>query len=215
MTPVVVIPTNYEELSHSERKRIIPICIQAFDRYGHQIAGEWFSRGVAPIRRELVAMAEHTLGDPWCVSELSEATVHRLWARHGHSVGRHPERRVLKKASWIAGELKNGDWKKMKYPNLYLALDSMDEKIRDQTLAEPYLDVERLERQIMLDSIADHLDREGLHDVRVAFQLLRRGYCWREIDEHLGRARTVVAKRRFYRWVKKVGHAYFRLALSR
>lgn len=215
MEPVVIIPPNYEELLHSERKRIIPICIQAFDCYGQRIAGEWFSRGVAPIRRELVAMAEHVLGDSWRASELSEVTVHRLWARHGHSVGRHPERRVLKKATFIADELKKGDWKQMKYPNLYLALDSMDEWIREQTLAEPYQHAEQLERQIMLNSIADHLEREGLNDVRLVYQLLRRGYCWREVADELGEARTVVAKRRFYRWIKKVGHTYHRLALSR
>ena len=137
MGPVVVIPQNYEELSDSERSQIIPICIRAFDCHGQPIATEWFFLGVEPIRKELVSLAHYALGDPWCASELAETAVHRLWVRHGHSVGLHPERRVMKKAIRIAEVLKSGDWKKGKYPSLFLALESMDEKIRDQTLPDP------------------------------------------------------------------------------
>ena len=161
IAPVVIIPQNYEELSHSERSQIIPICIRAFDRHGQRIAQEWFSLGVAPIRKELVGLASYALGDPWCGSELAEAAVHRLWVRHGHSVGVHPERRVMKKAIRIAEVLKSGDWKKGKYPSLFLALESMDEKVRDQTLPDPNEYAVQFEREIMLNSIADRLEREG------------------------------------------------------
>jgi hypothetical protein len=204
---VVVIPDDYEELPLSQRKEIIPICIRARDVHGRAIAPEWFSRGVAPVRRELVGMAQHELGDPWCASELAETTVHRLWARHGDSVGHYPARRVLKKAVWIAWELKTGDWREMKYPNLYFALDSLDEKIKEQALVDPSESPQRLEEQIMLDSIEDGLRREGRSDIRTVYQLLRRGYSWQEVADHMGAANREILKRRFYRWIKKVASA--------
>jgi hypothetical protein len=207
MRSVVIIPENYEELPPVQRGLVIPICIRAFDKHGCLIALEWFSLGVAPVHRELVSIAKYTLGDAWCASELAETTVHRLWARHGDSVGRYPARRVLKKAVWIAQELKSGDWRKMKYPHLYLALDSFDEKIRDQALADPVEHAERLEQQIMLDSIEDQLQREGRADLRTVYQLLRRGYSWQEVANSMGVANREIVKRRFYRWIKRASIA--------
>ena len=207
MAPVVVIPQNYEDLPSAQRKQIVPICISAWDEMGRPIAAEWFFNGVAPVRRELVGMAHHVLGDPWRVSELAENTVHRLWARHGSAVGRYPSRRVLVKAKWIAEELKTGDWRRMKYPKLYLALDALDEKIRDQTLADPREYAERFEQQIMLDSIEDRLQREGRTLIQTMFQLVRRGYSWREVAERVALPTGEIAKRRFYRWMKKIDAA--------
>jgi DNA-directed RNA polymerase specialized sigma24 family protein len=171
------------------------------------IAWEWFSCGVAPVRIQLVALAYRVLGDPWCASELAETTVHRLWARYGESVGRYPSRRVLKKAMWVAEELKSGDWRRMKYPSLYLALDSLDEKMREQALADPNEYPERLERQLMLDSIDDHLRQKGPTEIRAMYRLIRRGYSWQEIADELGVANSEVVKRRFYRWRRKVACA--------
>jgi hypothetical protein len=207
MSPVVVIPQNYEELPYPQRKQIVPICISSLDRHGRPIASEWFFSGVAPVRKELVGLAHYALGDPWCASELAETTVHRLWSRHGSSVGRYPARRVLKKAMWIAEELKSGGWRKMKYPNLYLALESLDEKIRDQALADPNQYPERLEKQIMLDSIEDRLEDEGRREIRIVYQLIRRGYTWQEVADEVGAANAEIMKRRFYRWIKKAANA--------
>ena len=204
MAPVVVIPENYENLPSAQRKQIIPICIAACDGSGRPIAPEWFLNGVAPVRRELVGIAHHSLGDPWRVSELAETTVHRLWARHGGSVGRYPARRVLVKARWVAQELINGDWRKMKYPNLYLALDALDEKIREQMLADPGQYPERFDQQITLNSIEDRLQREGRTLIRTMFQLVRRGYSWQEVAEQVALPTGEIAKRRFYRWMKKI-----------
>ena len=207
MAPVVMIPQNYDDLPEGQRKQIIPICMAALDRKGQAIAPQWFFDGVAPVRKQLVNLAHYALGDPWCVSELAEATVHRLWSRYGASVGRCPARRVLKKAIWMAEELKIGDWRRRKHPNLYLGLDALDEKIREQVLADPNTYVELLEQQIMLDSIEDRLRREGRTETRVVFQLLRRGYSWQEVAEHIGEATAEPVKRRFYRWLKKVASA--------
>src|SRR5215469_11927450 len=98
MARVVLIPQNYEELSLTQRKAIIPICIATFDRHGRAIPSEWFSEGVAPVRTHLVNVARYMLGDPWCVSELAEATVHRLWEKHQILVRPYPARLVLKTA---------------------------------------------------------------------------------------------------------------------
>lgn len=203
MAPVVMIPQNYEDLPDGQRQQIIPICMAALDRKGQPIAPQWFFDGVAPVRKQLVSLAHYALGDPWCVSELAEATVHRLWSRYGASVGRYPARRVLKKAMWMAEELKFGDWRRRKHPNLYLGLDALDEKIREQMLADPSAYVGLLEQQIMLDSVEDRLKREGRTEMRVVFQLLRRGYSWQEIAEHIGEMGAEPVKRRFYRWLKK------------
>jgi hypothetical protein len=203
MGPVVVIPQNYEELSRSQREQVIPICISALDRHGRPIPSEWFWSGVAPVREQLVSMAHRTLGDPWCVSELAEATVHRLWERHRTVVRPYPARLVLKKAMWIAEELKNGGWRKMRYPNLYLALDSLDQKVRDHTLADPKEYAELFEQQIMLDSFEQRLEHEGRTEIRAVYQLIRRGYTWQEVAEHVGARNAECVKRRFYRWIKK------------
>src|SRR5260370_13213300 len=102
MASVVVIPHDYEELSYALRKQIIPICITAFDRHGQPIAPEWFSAGVAPVRKQLVRIAQFALGDPWCVSGLAEPTVHKLSSPHGSAVRECPARSVRKKAMWVS-----------------------------------------------------------------------------------------------------------------
>jgi hypothetical protein len=104
---------------------------------------------------------------------------------------------------WMAEELKIGDWRRRKHPSLYLGLDALDEKIRDQMLVDPDDQVQRLEQQIMLNAIDDRLKREGPAEMRRVFQLLRRGYSWQEVAEHIGEVRAEPVKRRFYRWVKK------------
>jgi hypothetical protein len=203
MASVVVIPQNYEELSEAQRKRIIPICIRASDEDGCPIDYKWFSHGVAPVHAELVSMANHQLGDPWCASELAEAAVHRLWARYGSNLGRFPARRVLKKAMWISEELKYGDWHRIRY--LYLAIEELDMKIRDAMLPDPGEYPALFEQKIMLDSVEDRLELEGRTQIRAMFQLMRRGYRWHEIAERLGIRTGEIAKRRFYRWLRKSG----------
>ena len=95
----------------------------------------------------------------------------------------------------------------MKYPHLYLALDSFDEKIREQALADPSENAQRLEEQIMLDSIDDRLQREGRTDIRRVYQLLRRGYSWQEVADCMGVRNREILKRRFYRWIKRAAIA--------
>ena len=110
---------------------------------------------------------------------------------------------MLKKALSLGVELNVGDWRKRKHPKLYLALDALDEKIRDQTLADPRKYPELFEQQIMLDEIEDRLDRERRFQIRRIFQMLRRGYSWPDIAARLGEVDPEPVKRRYYRWLKK------------
>lgn len=203
MNPMVLIPQNYDTLPPAQRKQVIPICIAANDQHGQPIAAAWFSQGVAPVRKQLIRIANYALGDPWCVSELAETAVHRLWARYGNAVGDRPDRRVLKKAMWVGEELKIGDWRKMKYPSLYLALDALEEKFREQTLADSNKYAERINQELMLDSVADRLKNSGNTAMLTVYQLIRRGYNWSEIAEKTGAPSVDAAKHRFYRWIKK------------
>ncbi len=201
----VVIPDDYDELPEGLRRQIVPICIAAFDCYGQAIHPDWFWRGVAPVRQHLVTIARLALGDPWCVSELTETAVHRLWARYGSALGCCPARRVLKKAVSLGAELNVGDWRRRKHPSLYVALDALDEKIRDQTLADPTKYASAFEQQIMLNSVEDRLVEEGRVEIRQIYQMVRRGYGWQDIALKFGDTDPERVKRRFYRWIKKAG----------
>lgn len=203
----VVVPQGYFDLSDSKRARIIPICIAAHDRYGQLICPDWFSQGVEPVRRTLIGLARYFLGDPWCVSELAEETVHRLWERYGDSLGDAPHRRVVKKAMRVSLHLSIGDWRRRKYPKLYSALELLDEKIRDSVLVDPRQNPVLFERQILLDSFEERLGREGRTELRLAFRLFRRGFCWDDIAAKVGVRSGEILKRRFYRWAKQIGQA--------
>ena len=188
---VVVIPQDYEKLPEARRKRIVPICIAAYDHNGQLIAPDWFWRGVAPVHKQLVRMAGFMLGDPWCVSELAEAVVHKLWARYGSALGTAPQRRVLKKAMREAREINIGDWRKRKKPQFYLALATLDEKVREHVLADPHQWPALFEREILLDTYEERLGREGRAQMQQAFHLLRLGHNWDTIAVRVGeRTRT-------------------------
>ncbi len=201
----VVVPQDYFDLPDSRRSRIIPICIAAKDRHGKLICPDWFSRGVEPVRRTLVRIAQYYLGDPWCVSEVAEETVHRLWARYGNALGDAPHRRVVKKAMRVSSRLSMGDWRQWKHPKLYSALELMDDKIRDQVLADPRQSPADFERQILFDSYDARLGREGRTELQLVFRLFRRGVPWDVIAEETGSGNANTLRRRFYRWAKWAG----------
>jgi hypothetical protein len=193
----VVIPQDYDDLPEALRRQTVPICIAAYDRDGQAINPDWFSLGVAPVRQQLVNIARFTLGDPWCASELTEESVHRLWARYGNALGSAPARRVLKKALSLGVELNVGDWKRRKYSKLYLALDALDEKIRDHMLADPTKYPLLFEQQIMLNQVEDRLHEEGRVQIQLIYQMLRRGFKWPDVAVRLGEADPERVKRRF------------------
>jgi len=207
MELVAVIPQDYDDLPEPLRRRIIPICIATFDRLGKPINPEWFSHGVAPVRKQLVRIAQYWPGDPWCVSELAEETVHRLSMLYGSVIPSYPARRVLKKANRLAVELNVGDWRKRKHPKLYVALDAMEAKVRDRALSDPSQSPAVFERQILLNSIEDRLGQETQTGMQLIYQLLRRGFSWQDIAVNIGEANPDAVKHRFHRWARKAGGA--------
>ena len=92
----------------------------------------------------------------------------------------------------------------MRFPNLYLALDALEEKLREEAVADPNEYAEQFARGIILDSIQDRLKREGPAEICMVYQLLRRGYRWAEIAEQLGMLHAEPLRRRFYRWIKNL-----------
>src|SRR5215831_2945385 len=99
--------------------------------------------------------------------------------------------------------MKSGGWRQMRYHNLDLPLDALDDQIRDKTLVDPtnYADV--FERQIILGCLEDRLQIEGCSEIRTVYQLVRDGYTWQEVAEHVGATDFERVKRRFNRWIKK------------
>lgn len=88
---------------------------------------------------------------------------------------------------------------------MYVALDALDAKIRDHTLADPTRYAELFEQEIMLNAVEDRLEDEGRVEMRLVYQMFRRGYNWPDIAGEVGDAEPERVKRRFYRWMKKTG----------
>ena len=61
------------------------------------------------------------------------------------------------------------------------------------------------EQQIMLNAVEDRLEEEGRVQMRLVYQMFRRGYDWPEIAVEVGEADSEPVKRRVYRWMKKMG----------
>src|SRR5215831_12631730 len=108
MGQFVTIPFDYDDLPSEEQHRVVPICVSVLDRRQYPIPREWFEQGVAPVHGHLVNIARWHLGDPWCVSQVVEATLNLLFERYGTDLGRCPWRRVLREAVWVAKDLQAG-----------------------------------------------------------------------------------------------------------
>ncbi len=123
-----------------------------------------------------------------------------LGAEAGCIVGGSADQRV------VGVELKVCNRKKRRQLKLDLALDALDDKIRDHTLADPSKFPELFERQMVLNQVAAQRDGKESVQIQLVYKMLRRGYTWPEIEERLGQAPERV-KRRLYRWMKKTGEA--------
>ena len=199
MSRVVIIPFDYEELPSPKREQVIPICIPLIDPRGHEVPRIWFEAGVAPIHQRLVSLAEWQLGDAWRVSELAEATIHALFARHGADAGEWPWRRVLREAAWVAKDLHAGGTRADR--NRRAAEVSFDEI--DTALLDPINYGDLYERGILIDSLKRKLEREGRAELSGVLILLQQGYTWPEIAGLFGYSSEDVLKRRFYRSIRK------------
>lgn len=192
---IVIIPFDYEDLPDSERSKLIPICIESVDSHGEAIAPVWFEKGVAPIRRQLVGLARNSLGDGWLASELTEVSIHKLWARHGCNAGDSPWRRVWRSALWEARNLAAGDWRVRRQRVILKTMQELEADFPERRV-DP---TENYHHRLLLDSLDARMRAEGRDDMCRVFELLLLGHTWREVGASLGQTEEPV-KRRFYRW---------------
>ena len=87
---------------------------------------------------------------------------------------------------------------------LYLALNALVQKIRDQTLADPAKYPELFEQQMMLRWIGDRPDGDDAVHIHLIYQMLRRGYKWQDVSSRPSEGDQERIKRSFYRWIKNI-----------
>lgn len=92
---------------------------------------------------------------------------------------------------------------KRKHGNLHRSLDVLDAKIRDGTLANPTASSELFERQVVLNQAHGSLGAEERIQIRLIYQLLRRGYKWPEVVAMLAKPDPGRVKHRFSSWPNK------------
>lgn len=202
MGEVVIIPFGYEDLPEDRRRDVIPICIEARDREGNLIDPVWFERGVAPISRELIDLAQSVLGDRRMVSDIAQASVHKLWHRHGHDAGRKPYARIWRQALWEARDQAAGGWRERKSRVVSRTLEELDREFPEHTVdARDYAVL--YHQRLILESIEAALREDGLEEMEQVYQFLKLGDTWMEIGAKLGRSGDSI-KHRFYRFRKKL-----------
>jgi hypothetical protein len=197
----VIIPFNYFQLPEKDQMAIIPICIATTDRHGNVICQAWFERGVAPIQDQLRAIARYRLGDVYRVSELAEATIHKLWEHHGDNIGFLPWHRVLTRATWEARHMAVGgsQWRSLHF--LPLALGSLDRYLYHKGMADGQTFEETFRRDELLNLVEQRLEMENREEFRQALRMLREGYYWDEIAKRLQAPSPEALRRRFWRWI--------------
>jgi hypothetical protein len=200
---IIIIPFDYEQLSESQQKAIVPICIASVDRHGKPIARVWFDEGVAPVQDQLRRIARFKLGDVRCVSELAEITVHKLWERHGDDAGIYPWRRVWARAIWEARDLAAGDSQWRINHTVPLALGSLEQDLYGNGLPDPTLYGEIYDRKLLMELVERRIEEDRRDEIRQVFKMLRQGYTWDEIAMQIHDPKPEALKKRFWRWIKQ------------
>jgi hypothetical protein len=198
---VVIIPSDYEQLSEARRRTIIPIYIESKDRYGNPIHPDWFERGVRPIYRELIELAGSALGDRRMVSDIAQPSVHKLWYRHGDNVGEKPYCRVWRRAIWEAKDLAWGGWRYRRGRIVNRSLEQIDREIPTRVLDEQD-SVAIYERKILLGSMKKIMREQGAEEMIRVYDLLLAGHNWVEIGAQVGKSADAL-KHRFQRHARR------------
>ena len=199
MGQVIIIPFGYEDLPFHQRDRIVPICVPVLDPRGCEVPAVWFERGIAPVHEQLVAVAEHWLGDPWMVSELAESTVYKLFRRYGQDAGEYPWRRVLREAVWVAKDLHAGG---SRAERIHRTAEVSFTELTD-TLLDPIDYAELYEHKQFVDALKLALEGEGRLVLNEVLHLVRLGYAWDEIAGRFDFGSAEIFKRRFYRALQR------------
>lgn len=201
---VIVIPFGYEALPPSVQAGIVPICIEAADRYGYEIAPVWFKEGVAPNHDKIVRIAQFRLGDPWLGSELAQTSLHKLWYRHGPNAGERPAARVWAQILWDVRDFEfGGDWRVRRCRLVMKTLEELDRQLsvgasRTHHCADEY------ERRLLLEYIEVSLTQSGLEEVARIYRLVLLGNTWAEIADGLGYGTGESLKKKFHRAVRRI-----------
>lgn len=199
----VIIPFDYDQLPDNKRNAIIPICIASIDRHGNSIARVWFEKGVAPVQDQLRGIARYRLGDVHRVSELAEATIHKLWERHGDDAGFLPWHRVLTRADWEARHMAAGGSPWRRRHIVPLALGSLDRRLYRMRRGNGKRWEDTLQRGLLIELVEERLKNESREEFREAFKMLREGYGWDEIAARVDDPNPEALKRRFWRWIDR------------
>jgi hypothetical protein len=190
---IVTIPFDYDRLP--DPSGIIPICIEDTDRNGCPINPGWFT-AVEPIADRLRRLSRRSLDDVWYVSELTEASVHALWGKHRHNLGRSPSARIYRHARWKAQDLRVGGRNARRGVDVEL-LESIRRKLRSAN---------DVHGQVEFDEFRGLLTRYfGAKDVPHIDEMMRMwlsGYGWNDIAEHIGK-KPKAATQDFWRWFRR------------
>lgn len=198
---VVIIPFDYEDLPEERRKKVVPICIEARDRHGDVIDPVWFEQGVAPISTELTDLAQSVLGDKRMVSDIAQASVHKVWYRHRHNTGDKPYARIWRQALWEAKDQAAGGWRERRFRVVSRTLEEFDREFPERA-ADPRDYALLYHQRMLLQWVQASIREDGLEEMARIYELLKLGDTWPEISTKLGQSADAL-KHRFYRFRKK------------
>jgi hypothetical protein len=190
---IVTIPFDYFQLP--DPSGIVPICIEDTDRNGCPINPAWFA-AVEPIADQLRRLCRRTLDDVWYVSELTEASVHAMWGKHGHNFGRSPSARIYAHAKWKALDLRVGGRNARRGVEVEL-LDSTRAKLRS------VLDVHgQVEFDQLKGLLTRHFEAKGVPHIDEMMDMWLHGHEWNVIADHIGKSPKAATKE-FWRWFRR------------
>ena len=190
---IVTIPFDYDRLP--DPSGIVPICIEDTDRYGCPINPAWFT-AVEPIADRLRRLSRRTLDDVWYVSEITETSVHAMWGKHRHNLGRSPSARIYAHAKWKALDLRVGGRNARRGVEVEL-LDSIRRKLR--SAHDVHSQVEYDEFRGLLRR---HFEAKGVPHIEQMMDMWLHGHEWNEIAEKMGK-KPKAATKDFWRWFNR------------
>jgi hypothetical protein len=196
----VIIPFDFMTLSSDEQTRIVPICLARNDAEGKNIAWGWFE-AVAKIQMPLRLLADRVLKDVWRVSEVADLAVQSVWVNHGNDFGRRPEGRIYSQATSYARDLRVGT--RRQRVGLTVALEGLDQLVRDRVLIDPADYDARYMAGIQLSQLTQRAQDAGRSDVSYMLDLLRDGCNWEEIGQ-LTEKNPDTVRRQFWRWMQRL-----------
>ena len=199
---LVIIPFGYLDWPEEHQNKVVPICIEAEDRYGNPIDRVWFEKGVAPISKELTDLVGALLGDKGMVSEIVQRCVQALWYKYGSNAGRNPHAQVWRRAIEEARNQAAGGWRERKFRVISWSMAEL-ERCLPERAADPCDYSLLYEQRLRLEAVEEAISEEGLEEMASVYESILLGESWPEISAKLGKPRDAL-KRRFYRFCERL-----------